>query len=280
MKTWNGALTRVRASVLLAASALVVSLGILGVASSSAMAEKGYGSFAQCPTENPEVAACLVAVAETGKFTIGKKTVPIEHPITLQGGLIVNEETGALKMAPAKNGETLSKTAQKVPGGLIGIEGLGGEVTATAELAGLASSVTLSTENLIAEKGTALSLPLKLKLGNPFLGSKCYGGSNAKPIVVEFTTGATSPPPPNTSIKGKAGSFGSEEEGEILVITENSLVNNTFAAPGVHGCGVFPPLVDPLVDLGFGVPAASGKNTAILNGTIKIASAESVREHS
>ena len=206
--------------------------------------------------------------------------MPITNPITLQGGLILNEETGALTFVAAADGETLSKSPQKVPGGLLGIEGLGGDVYATSELAGPASAIGISTENLLTETGDALSLPLKLKLENPFLGPKCYGGSNAHPITVGLTTGTTSPPKPNEPIKGKAGSFGSEEEGEILVISENSLVNNSFAAPGVHGCGPFPPLTDPLVDLAFGVPAAEGHNTAILNGTIKITTAEAVREHS
>ena len=206
--------------------------------------------------------------------------MPIKRTITLQGGLAVNSETGVITFVAATNGETLSKTPQTVPGGLVGIEGLGGEVTATAELAGPASSIVLNPDNLLAGQGTALSLPVKLKLGNPFLGNHCYGGSNAHPIVINLTTGTTSPPKPNKPISGKPGTIGAEEEGEIAVISENSLVNNSFAAPGVEGCGLVPFFVDPLVDVGFGVPAGEGHNTAILNGTLKLTSAEAVRAHS
>ncbi len=260
---------------------LAMALAIAG-STSSALAQPtgGFEVFRNCPVSNPEVVSCVYATTEGGKFTIGNRTVPITNPIVLQGGLIVNRETGVVTFAEATNGETLSKSPQKVPGGLVGIEGLGGEVTATAELAGPAGSIVLNQENLVTEKGTALSLPLKLKIGNPFLGEKCYGGSNRHPIVVELTTGTTSPPPPNKAITGKAGVFTTTEEGAILNINENSLVNNSFAAPGVHGCGFFPPLIDPLVDLGFGVPAAAGHNTAALEGKLELTSSEEVIEHS
>jgi len=266
-----------RARALAVAAAVVASVGALTVAS-PAMATGGFDVFEQCPLSNKETSACIVASTTSGEFVVGNKAVPIKHTITLQGGLSVNEETGAVGFIGAANGETLSKTPQTVPGGLLGIEGLGGEVTATSELAGPASSITLSTNNLIEESGTALSLPIKLKLGNPLLGEHCYGGSNRHPINIALTTGTTSPPKPNKPIKGKAGTFTTEEEGDILVISNNSLVNNSFAAPGVEGCGLIPFFIDPLVDLAMGVPAGEGHNTAILNGTMKIASAELAKE--
>ena len=265
----------------MASALFVVSLMALGGGSSAlATPSGGFAVFAQCPVSDPEVSVCVVGTASGGEFTVGSKTVPIVHPITLQGGLVVNEETGAATLVAASDGETLSATPQTVPGGLLGIEGLGGEVTATTELAGPASAVSLNTNNLLEETGTALSLPVKLKLGNPFLGSKCYGGSNEHPIVLNLTTGTTSPPKPNGPISGNAGTLTTTEKGEILVLSDNILVNNSFAAPGVKGCGFFPPLIDPLVDLGFGVPAAEGHNTAILKGKFEITSAENVIEHS
>lgn len=120
---------------------------------------------------------------------------------------------------------------------------------------------------------------MKLKLGNPLLGEHCYAGSNSHPIVVALTTGTTSPPLPNKPITGNPGTLTIEEE-EIFKISGNSLVNNTFAAPGVEGCGLIPFLIDPLVDFAMGVPAPSGHNTAVLNGTLEISPAERVRAHS
>ncbi|MGA8363646.1 MAG: hypothetical protein WB709_03915 [Solirubrobacteraceae bacterium] len=292
-------LARVRRGTLVAVLAIAVPLAALGAMTSSALATpKGeFAKFAQCPLSNPELSGCIIASTESGEFTIGKKTVPIKNVITLQGGFIENRETGAQEFVGAADGNTLSKTPQTVPGGLLGIEapkswpkelqelfnefinkGFTG-VTATTELAAPASSIGLNEENLLTAKGIALSLPLKIKLDNVFLGSECYIGSNSSPVVVGFTTGTTSPPPPNKPITGNVGTLGSEGGGAILVISKNSLVNNSFAAPAVTGCGgFFSGLVDPLVDSILGLPAAAGHNTAILNGTLKQAGAESVRE--
>jgi len=45
---------------------------------------------------------------------------------------------------------------------------------------------------------------LEVRLENPFLGNSCYIGSNAHPVVIEFTSGTTSPPAPNKPINGKS----------------------------------------------------------------------------
>ena len=99
-------------------------------------------------------------------------------------------------------------------------------------------------------------------------------------MTVDFTTGTTSPPPPNEPITGAPGELGLGGEGQILRITKNSLVNNSFAAPDAEGCGGFLSfLIDPAVDAELELPSASGKNTAILNGSQEIASASAVSEH-
>jgi hypothetical protein len=54
-------------------------------------------------------------------------------------------------------------------------------VTATTELAAPASDTVLNEANLFQRKGIALSLPIKVKLSNPFLGSNCYIGSTPIP---------------------------------------------------------------------------------------------------
>jgi hypothetical protein len=214
----------------------------------------------------------------------------------LQGG-IEFFFSGEEKVVAAEDGNTLSKTPQKVPGGLAGlvkcneisnfIERIACElvfengttgVNATTELAAPASSIGLHTLNLLGGAGTALSLPVKVHLENPFLGSSCYIGSNAKPIVIEFTTGTTSPPPPNKPITGNPGELSFNEAETIVTIKNNALVNNSFAAPEAEGCGgIFSFLIDPLVDSKLGLPSAAGKNTAILKGKLQVAAAEAVR---
>jgi hypothetical protein len=153
-------------------------------------------------------------------------------------------------------------------------------VNETTELAAPASSIGLNEANLLSETGTALELPVKVHLENPFLGGECYIGSNASPIVLKLTTGTTAPPLPNKPIKGKLGTVSTVGEGEILKISNNSLVNNSFAAPGTNGCGgLFSFLIDPIINGKLGIPAAAGHNTAILNGTLEQAGAARVREH-
>ena len=290
---------RARRCVVTLVTLAVVPLAVLGSASPALAAThhpKGeFAQFADCPLSNPAIHDCIYAQTETGQFVVGNETVPIKHTITLQGGLH-ETGTGATEFLAAENGETLSKTPQSVPGGLAGLvkcyeisnffervacevffeNGVTG-VNATTELAAPASSIQLSTSSLLSEEGTALALPVKVHLENPLLGSSCYVGSNAHPVELPLTTGTTSPPAPNKPISGSAGELGFNEAFSLLTIKNNSLVNNSFAAPAAEGCGgLFSFLIDPLVDAKLGVPAAAGHNTAILNGTLKVASAEAV----
>jgi hypothetical protein len=284
--------------MLVVAVAVMAPLAALGGAAPALAVEhhpKGiFAPFADCPLANAGVENCIFAQTKSGEFIVGKKTVPIVNTITLQGGFSGTESS--IKFVGAEDGNTLSKTPQPVPGGLFGIlapsflpkflqelfnefinKGITG-VTATTELAAPASSIGLNTENLLNEEGTALSLPVKVKLNNAFLGESCYVGSNAHPVVIEFTSGTTSPPEPNKPISGKAGTF-EEEDGFLLIrLKNNSLVNNSFAAPGAEGCGgIFSFLIDPAVNAELGIPAAAGHNTAILNGTLETANAAAVK---
>jgi len=254
-----------------------------------------YKQFAECPLSQPTVEFCVFSESSAGFFQIGKKTVPLKVPQILQGGLQEGAEGKGIFFA-AENGETLVKTPQVVPGGLLGIEapawwpkflrdlfnetinnGFTG-VTATVELAGPASAIEISPGNLVSEEGTALSLPLKIKLSNPFLGSNCYIGSNSKPVVIAFTSGETSPPPPNKPIHGSAGSLEINEAGTIITLSGGSLVNNSFAAPKASGCGgLFSFLIDPFVDSIIGLPSPAGTNSAILEGKIQLAAAPAVK---
>jgi hypothetical protein len=287
--------------MLVVVAAVVVPAAILGSASQALASEHhptgNFAPFAQCPLSNPSVTQCVVASTTSGEFTVGKKTVPINKTITLQGGTIPNHETGELMFVGAENGETLSKTALEVPGGLFGINCKAIEnayvrslcefvfnnkltgVTETTELAGPPSDIKLSTTNLIFEEGIALELPVKVKLGNPLFGEHCYVGSESNPIILKLTTGTTEPPEPNKPISGSAGELEILEEGALLRLIGGSLVDNSFSAPGANGCGgVFSAVVDPIVDSAFGVPAAAGLNTVILTGTLEDAYAPAVRE--
>lgn len=264
-------------------------LAMLLPASSAVAAPTGeYAQFAKCPLTASPLLACLYSESSNGFFTIGKKTVPIKNPVVLQGG-IPELAAGPVPLIAAAGGDTLVKTPQPVPGGLTGIvapswwpkflrdlfnetinNGFTG-VQATVELAAPASAIKLNSLALLSANGTALSLPVKIKLDNPFLGSSCYVGSNSTPMVLNFTSGTTAPPPPNTPITGNPGTVSENASNTIATFSGGKLVDNAFAAPGANGCGgLFSFLIDPFVNSILGAPSPAGTNTAVLEGKIQL----------
>ena len=220
---------------------------------------------------------------------LGSKAVPIVNDVTLQGAYTKpnKEEGGFSKFIAASSGDSLSKTAQPVPGGLTGLvppesapplvkaalavflENKLTDVNATLEIAGSPADIRIHELNLALGEGVALILPLKVHLENPFLGGNCYVGSDASPLYWELRTDTTSPPPPNESITGNAGEIEFLEEGLIVEIAGTVLVDNAWSAPAASGCaGVLSLLVDPIINAQAGLPAKAGHNTAILENTI------------
>lgn len=282
--------------LLIAAALTAMMLVPASLASAASHSPTGeFAQFAECPLSNETLEACTFSESGGGFFQVGKKTVPLVNPVILQGGF-TEQPGGELHFFAAENGETLVKTPQPVPGGLLGIEapkwwpqflqdlfnehinqGLTG-VTATVELAAPATQIKLSLINLLTETGTAISLPVKIKLSNPFLGNNCYIGSNSSPVVIDFTSGTTSPPPPNEPISGDAGEFSVNETGTLITLSGGALVNNSFAAPGAKGCGgLLSFLIDPFVNSIVGLPSPAGTNAAVLEGKIQSAEPNAVR---
>jgi hypothetical protein len=277
-----------------------VSFAVLGFAA-PALASKPTGEFANfgdCPLKVSEVKYCVFGQTTSGEFKIKKTAVPITKTITLQGGIIEHGEIGNETFVDAADGNTISKTPQTVPGGLLKIvapkgwpeilqvifnefinKGVTG-VTATTEQVG---AIGINRLNLLTGRTPALTLPLRLHLENSFLGNNCYVGSASHPVVVELTTGATSPPLPNESITGSVGEPELKHEGELLILRKNSLVNNTFAAPEAEGCGsqilfgLFTGIIDSAVNSELELPSIAGNNTAILDGTLETATVTAVK---
>jgi hypothetical protein len=282
-------------------------LALLAFVSSAAAEPKGiFKKYNDCPTEIPGLALCQFGQTTSGEFVIGTTKVPINQTITLQGGAIPTGGSNFNEyfLLPAKDGNSLSKTELNVPGGLTGLvncEEIKGSgffevieraackaifenkttgVTATTELVASATNPgILNLAALVEEKGTAITLPVRVHLKNPLLGEGCYIGSEAHPIQLHLTDGTTAPPLPNKPIKGKLGNPKSEiEKGfESTNITENSLVDNAFSVPVSEGCGgFFSFLIGPIINSKIGLPSAAGHNTAILSGSLNTAEAEAV----
>lgn len=284
-----------RAATAIAAAAL---FALAFAATAQATLTGEFTKFAQCPYKTAGVDRCLWSPTTGGEIVLGKKTVTVEKEVILQGGYTEPDGTSFSKFVAAKNGVTLSKASQKVPGGLLGIvppesspplvkllsafffeNGLTG-VNSTLELAKPASDIRISELNLAFGEGVVLKLPVKVKLENPFLGKNCYVGSSTSPINFELRTDTTSPPAPNKPIKGNPGEFEFLNGGEILEVKNLEFVDNSWSAPAASGCGgILSFLVNPIINGQVGLPAAAGVNTAKLKGKALEATAFAVLEN-
>ncbi len=217
----------------------------------------------------------------------GNVTIMLSKKITLRGGIGFEGENetwfgaqGAPTIEPVP--QVATPLGQDVDTALLSPselsrynEAIGAgktKVTATIELAGPASAVRVSAIHLLEEEGTAFAFPVKMKLSNQFFGSECYVGSDGSPIVVEFTTGVSG------ELEGKAGSrLKSDRNGFIVTVETDTLVNDTFTSPGVSGCGVEGG-ADEAIDTALGLPSPEGHNFAVLDGTLRLATAQNAKE--
>ncbi len=212
----------------------------------------------------------LVEGQQRQRETLDKQTVPVLNPIVLQGGIDRNEEIEAETFAGAINGETLTKAPQKVPGGLAGlfncpeisnfIERVACEVVFENGLTGVNRDD--------GTRGTGKHDPDQQKQPDqrrrrraPASREVAPGKPAARKRMLRrleafrtrssgnLRTGTTKPPAPNKPISGKTGEVIIEEEANFVEIRNNTLVDNSWAAPEATGCGgVFAFAIDPLID--------------------------------
>jgi hypothetical protein len=258
-----------------------------------------YAKFADCsitPSHVPN--GCIYGEAGPESFfQAGKITVNFVKPVILRGGFTENEETEVLTWEGGLDGNTISKEAEPAPplNEDINAEllpapekaryeayiaaGRSTTVTATIELARPETGgIYLSEYNLLGEEGEAFGFPVMIHLSNGFVGTSCYVGSTVEPINVPFTTGETAPEPPNTPIHGAIGGINVNSEGTILELHGTHLVNNEYAAPGVHGCGLNSN-ADAAINSAIGLPSPAGSNSTELIGNLFQAGAARVAEH-
>ncbi len=227
-------------------------------------------------------------------FQAGKATVYFKKPVILQGGTnaeyICEEEhhEECKSMVPAADGKTIVPEAEPGPSLTEGVDaellppkekaryeayvaaGKSTKTTETVELAAPAHDITVNPLGELTEENVnAFVFPIMVRISDPFLGEHCYDGSTFSPIVVPFTTGETSPPPPNTPIHGHGGTVTSYAGGVVAETQGGILVNNSYAAPGVQGCGV-EGQADAAVNAGLGLPSPAGSNTTELVGNFQV----------
>jgi hypothetical protein len=255
-----------------------------------------FAPFAGCPLSNPRTDVCFFARTEGGELRIGRKAIPITATLTIQGGIHEDQASGRQRFIGAEGGETFSRVPQAIPGGHFEIaapRSLPGyvraifdefidreatELTATTEFAAPPSAVQIDTQDLVEAKRGGLSLPVKIKLGSSLLGASCYIGSDADPVLIPLTTGATARMPGRSSLTGKPGHAHFKDEYNLVTLDDDALVNDSFPAPRTTGCGrALAFLVEPAIDAALALPVAPGGNEAILRGTLQTANAPAVR---
>jgi hypothetical protein len=244
----------------------IAALAFLAPAASAAETAPGYEQFAGCPTEaeSPSSVICNYSIVKGGHLQMGSKTVPIENPLELSGG--VNEDFEEFMAGPEGG---LTKVKQKVPGGVIGLTGL----TWLLEFFG-SDALTLYATTELAGPPTgfnfeSVTLPIKVHLTTPsgVLGSTCYIGSNSSPIVLKVITGTTNPPEPNEPISGQSPELSVDELG-ILHADNGVFVDNSFSAPAANGCvlklfGFIPISLNGFVNSQAGLPSPAGTNETV-----------------
>jgi hypothetical protein len=279
----------------LLATGLAGLLAMLLLASTASAASHNptgeFARFKECPLDRATITDCVYSVTDKGSFKLGAKTVPIVNPLILQGGFEgIRQE---VEFFNAENGETLSETAQPIPGGLSGvapppwwpqfmkdwfearIEEGASAVNATVELTGPSegkSDADLSTENLLYSEGTAIGLPVAFHLENPILGADCYIGSEAEPVQIDLTSTK------DGDLKGSPGQMDFNKAFTLATDTTARLVNNSFEVPKAKGCGgIFSYFIDPFLNSLLGLPSGAGENSAIFEGVLTDGQAEAVR---
>jgi hypothetical protein len=210
--------------------------------------------FSDCPALLPGYtnagSVCFSTVVTSGKFQLGKFDQDITSPIRM---------TFATQYNPTERKNTpvfgqMRSEKMLVQPGIFG-DPILSAVYAKPEFAGV-FELPPSTDYRI-------KLGLKIRLTNPFLGGKCLIGSDSNPIVLNLTTGTTSPPAGVEPLTGEAAQIVKVEL--PMVVRSAKHVDNTFAVPGAQDCALDWGLVNAIVNSQAGVPSDPGENAMVFN---------------
>ena len=246
---------RIVVAAVVAAMAVMVGAGA---------AQAVFPDFTGCTSRSFETGVCINIQQRSGNLRIGSFNVPLHETLEVRGTLILNGTPQPTFQAPAGSTGFIGR-AERVPGGLLGIEWIPGTtVLAITELAGPSSAIRLDLEDL------SVRIPIKVRLVNTLLGMDCHIGTNSRPVNLSLTVGTTSPPPPNRPISGTPGTFSGGLPRGLQAIG-NVHVENSFAVPGATECGLGLGLINSLVNLKLGLPSAAGNNSAELRSDLALA---------
>jgi hypothetical protein len=270
-----------------------------------------YGSFTNCPLNNPVMhevmpitesgggfAACVAGLAVQGTVTLGTLTTSVALPVNVQFGFHIPPGDPNFYPAPvtpplAGQSAILSTGPDVLPDSLTTALGCATATDPTIlKLCNTATSkggIYNEVYALAQEAGPITNFgiftwtqAIKFQLINPLLGSSCYVGSNDSPVLINpsLTTG-----PGGTIFLEYDPHPKAHPDTFVLGISGAIASDTTFSAPGVQGCGaglsgVQRAVVDGALDTGAGLPAASGTNTLTLDGSFLIAASTASEDSS
>ncbi len=243
-----------------------------------------WGPFTRCPVDDTAmlaadgqvtVATCVSSQSPGGTIKLGKTTATT-GPNDLQFGVVQQTATGTFTVVPPPGGAVIGSPTE-IPGGLLGLMCPSGipvisdicklltdntlnRVTATVESAGTPTEFSL-TAGLSTGK-PIVKLPVRIRLQNPFLGSGCYIGSTAEPVVLRPQNSTA----PALAIQRFDANGTPNTAGAMLrfALTGNSQGDSTFAVPKANGCGLLG-ILNGAIDLKTGLPSPAGNNILSLN---------------
>ncbi|MDV6267613.1 MULTISPECIES: hypothetical protein [Rhodococcus] len=212
------------------------------VASAQDPVAESIPGAAVCPAT---AESCVSVVVNSGTFKNNGFNLPIGD-----GDMIIAAEAGAGEgvstvLLPRDDGHFgVYAKPMTVPGGVLGIDlpfnnlfGLAG-VTAEVQAVGVPVFNDLITN-------MDISLPVRMKINNAFLGNNCYLGSETAPVNFHLTPTADSSP-----------AFEVAPSGSLKVSPVKSATTD-FAIPSASGCGPFG-VLNPIVNWRAKAPATSG----------------------
>jgi hypothetical protein len=264
------------------AGALTTLAALIPAGSASAATLNGdWAPFTRCPVDDPAMLAtdgsttvdlCLASHSPSGSIKLGNTTAPTGAS-DLQLGLL----SGSTISLVSPSGAGIVADPVQIPGGLLGLmcpskvplvsavcqkatDNDVNNVTATVEPAGQPTDFDLAAGLGVGQP--IVSLPVKIHLRNPLLGSACFIGSNANPIVLKPKNLTA----PNGSATRFDGDGTDNPTGGVLIrigLSGASQGDDSFAVPGATGCGTLG-LLNSAINLKTGLPSPAGKNSLVL----------------
>ncbi|EDY52033.1 secreted protein [Streptomyces clavuligerus] len=246
-----------------------------------------WAPFGRCPVDDPAmlaadgeetVASCVSSVSAGGSITLGRTTARTGAN-NLQFGVVYHTTSQTFTVVPPPAGSIVGAPTE-IPGGLLGLM-CPGNLPVVTEICRLLTDnslnrVTATVESVGAPTGFSLTaglsagepivtLPVRIRLRNPFLGSQCFIGSAADPIVLRPRNAVA----PAFGVELFRGDGTPDEEGEMVrfALTGTAQEDRTFAVPRARGCGALG-LLSGALDLKTGLPSPAGRNSLVLDAAV------------